>query len=167
MMRCVLMLIIICVTFPFQIGKGNACVSQTVDKDSAIIIRTQANKHFVVRLLSGYTEEGFHIKTLLVENNNQTIADINFPSSENIKNFSVNIKKHKKGFILECFYGGGNNLYSRDFYFKCDKDSMYLYKIIGTHTTPDSDKTITERQYMQPRIDVRDFNILNYIENTP
>ena len=157
----------ICITFPFQIGKGNASVLQTVDMESAITIRTRKKTYFVVRLFSGFTEDGLLGKSLLVENNKKAIANVNFPSSEDIKNFSVNIKKHKKGFILECLYGGGNNLYSHHFYFKCDKDSMYLYKIIGTHTTPNSDKIITEKKYMQPRIDVRDFNILNYLENTP
>lgn len=157
----------ICITFPFQIGKGNASVLQTVDMESAITIRTRKKTYFVVQLFSGFTGDGLLGKSLLVENNKKAIANVNFPSSEDIKNFSVNIAKHKKGFILECLYGGGNNLYSRHFYFKCDKDSMYLYKIIGTHTTPNSDKIITEKKYMQPRIDVRDFNILNYLENTP
>lgn len=87
----------------FSDGERQCVYFKTVDKDSAIIIRTQANTHFVVRLLSGYTEEGFHIKTLIVENNNQTIAAMNFPSSENIKNFSVNIKKHKKDLYLNVF----------------------------------------------------------------
>ena len=166
-MRCILILMIICITFPLQIGKGNASVSQTVDVESAITIRTHKKTYFVVQLFSGFTEDGLLGKSLLVENNKKAIANVNFPSSKDIKNFSVNIKKHKKGFILECLYGGGNNLYSRHFYFKCDKDSMYLYKIIGTHTTPNSDKIITEKKHMQPRIDVRDFNILNYLENTP
>lgn len=166
-MRCILILMIICITFPLQIGKGNASVSQTADVESAVTIRIHKKIYFVVQLFSGFTEDGLLGKSLLVENNKKAIANVNFPSSEDIKNFSVNIKKHKKGFILECLYGGGNNLYGRHFYFKCDKDSMYLYKIIGTHTTPNSDKIITEKKYMQPRIDVRDFNILNYLENTP
>lgn len=166
-MRCILILMIICITFPLQIGKGNASVSQTADVESAVTIRIHKKIYFVVQLFSGFTEDGLLGKSLLVENNKKAIANGNFPSSEDIKNFSVNIKKHKKGFILECLYGGGNNLYGRHFYFKCDKDSMYLYKIIGTHTTPNSDKIITEKKYMQPRIDVRDFNILNYLENTP
>lgn len=114
-----------------------------------------------------FTEEGFYNKSLFVEKNKKTIAKIKFPSSEDIKNFSVKIKKHRKGVILECFYGGGNNLYSRHFYFKCDKDGMYLYKIIGTHTTPNSDKTMTDKKYIQPQIDISDFDIVNYIDNTP
>lgn len=164
-MRCILILIIY-IVFPFQIGKGNICVSQISNMESAIIIRTQKTC-FVVQLFSGFTEDGGHSKYLLVEKNKKAIANIKFPSSEDIKNFSVNIKKHKKGFILECFYGGGNNLYSRHFYVRCTKDSMYLYKIIGTHTTPNSNKIITEKKHLQPQIDIKKINVVNYIDNTP
>ena len=166
-MRCILIIIIIFITYSFQVVKGNEYVPQMVDKESVIIIRTDKKTCFSVQLFSRFTEDGLYNKSLLVEKNKKTIAKINFPFSEDIKNFSVNIKKHKKGFILECFYGGGDNLYSRHFYFKCDKDSMYLYKIIGTHITPNSDKTMTDKKYIQPQIDISDFDIVNYIDNTP
>lgn len=166
-MRCILIIIVISITYSFQIVKGNEYVPQTVDKESAIIIRTDKKTYFSVQLFSRFTEDGLYNKSLLVEKNKKTIANIKFPSSEDIKNLSVKIKKHKKGFILECFYGGGNNLYSRHFYFKCDKDSMYLYKITGTHTTPNSDKTMTEKKHIKPQIDISDFDIVNYIDNTP
>lgn len=165
-MRCILIIILIFITYSFQIVKGNEYVPQMVDKESAIIIRTDKKTYFSVQFCR-FTEEGFYNKSLFVEKNKKTIAKIKFPSSEDIKNFSVKIKKHRKGVILECFYGGGNNLYSRHFYFKCDKDGMYLYKIIGTHTTPNSDKTMTDKKYIQPQIDISDFDIVNYIDNTP
>ena len=44
---------------------------------------------------------------------------------------------------------------------------MYLYKITGTHITPNSDKTMTDKKYIQPQIDISDFDIVNYIDNTP
>ena len=165
-MRCILIIILIFITYSFQIVKGNEYVPQMVDKESAIIIRTDKKTYFSVQLFCRFTEEVYN-KSLFVEKNKKTIAKIKFPSSEDIKNFSVKIKKHRKGVILECFYGGGNNLYSRHFYFKCDKDGMYLYKIIGTHTTPNSDKTMTDKKYIQPQIDISDFDIVNYIDNTP
>ena len=166
-MRCILIIILIFITYSFQIVKGNEYVPQMVDKESAIIIRTDKKTYFSVQLFCRFTEEGFYNKSLFVEKNKKTIAKIKFPSSEDIKNFSVKIKKHRKGVILECFYGGGNNLYSRHFYFKCDKDGMYLYKIIGTHTTPNSNKIITEKKHLQPQIDIKKFNVVNYIDNTP
>lgn len=138
-----------------------------VDIESAITIRTHRKTYFCIQLFRKFTEDGFYRKSLLVKNNNKDIASIDLPSSEDIKNFSVNMKKHKKGFILECSYEGGNNLYSRHFYFKGDKDSMYLYKIIGMHSKPNSDKIITENIYIRPQIDIRNFNIVNYIDNTP
>lgn len=69
--------------------------------------------------------------------------------------------------LVDDFYGGGDNFYSRLFYFRCAKDNLYLYKIIETHTILNSDKVITKKQYMQPQINITKFNILNYIENTP
>lgn len=138
-----------------------------VDIESSITIRTHRKTYFCIQLFRKFTEDGFYRKSLLVKNNNKDIASIDLPSSEDIKNFSVNMKKHKKGFILECSYGGGNNLYSRHFYFKGDKDSMYLYKIIGMHSKPNSNKIITENIYIRPQIDIRNFNIVNYIDNTP
>lgn len=128
----------------------------------------QIKKHiFLFNYFVDLQKKDFIINLFLLKKNKKTIAKIKFPSSEDIKNFSVKIKKHRKGVILECFYGGGNNLYSRHFYFKCDKDGMYLYKIIGTHTTPNSDKTMTDKKYIQPQIDISDFDIVNYIDNTP
>lgn len=138
-----------------------------VDIESSITIRTHRKTYFCIQLFRKFTEDGFYRKSLLVKNNNKDIASIDLPSSKDIKNFSVNMKKHKKGFILECSYGGGNNLYSRHFYFKGDKDSMYLYKIIGMHSKPNSNKIITEKKYIRPQIDIRNFNIVNYIDNTP
>lgn len=135
--------------------------------ESTISIKAQGKTYFVVQLFSRFTEDGEYIKSLHVEKNKKTIANINFPSSEDIKNFSVNIKKQRKNCILECFYGGGDNFYSRLFYFRCAKDNLYLYKIIETHTIVNSDKVITKKQYMQPQINITKFNILNYIENTP
>ena len=163
-MKCILILLI-CITFPFQIGKGNT--SQIYGIESTISIKAQGKTYFVVQLFSRFTEDGEYIKSLHVEKNKKTIANINFPSSEDIKNFSVNIKKQRKNCILECFYGGGDNFYSRLFYFRCAKDNLYLYKIIETHTIVNSDKVITKKQYMQPQINITKFNILNYIENTP
>lgn len=116
-----------------------------VDIESSITIRTHRKTYFCIQLFRKFTEDGFYRKSLLVKNNNKDIASIDLPSSEDVKNFSVNMKKHKKGFVLECSYGGGNNLYSRHFYFKGDKDSMYLYKIIRMHSKPNSDKIITEK----------------------
>lgn len=128
----------------------------------------QIKKHiFLFNYFVDLQKKDFIINLFLLKKTRKLIAKIKFPSSEDIKNFSVKIKKHRKGVILECFYGGGNNLYSRHFYFKCDKDGMYLYKIIGTHTTPNSDKTMTDKKYIQPQIDISDFDIVNYIDNTP
>lgn len=76
-------------------GKGNTNESQIQDIESSIIIRTQEKKYFVVQLLRELTEEGFYTRFLIVKKNKKTIARIAFPSSEDVKNLSVNINNKK------------------------------------------------------------------------
>lgn len=45
-MRCILIIILIFITYSFQIVKGNEYVPQMVDKESAIIIRTDKKTYF-------------------------------------------------------------------------------------------------------------------------
>lgn len=137
------------------------------DIDTTVFIRAHEETYFLVQLLNEFIEDGGHIKSLHVEKNEKTIANIKFPSSEEVKNFSVNIKERRNGFRLECFYGGGNNLYNRRLYFKCANDNLYLDKIVATRTMPNSNRIIKEETDIQPRIDIRNLDILNYIENTP
>ena len=75
-------------------GKGNTNESQIQDIESSIIISTQGKKYFVVQLLRGLTEEGFYTRFLIVKKNKKTIARIAFPSSEDVKNLSVNINNN-------------------------------------------------------------------------
>ena len=149
-------------------GKGNTNESQIQDIESSIIISTQEKKYFVVQLLRGLTEEGFYTRFLIVKKKQKkTIARIAFPSSEDVKNLSVNINKNNNDCILECNYGGGDNFYSRYFYFRCAKGGLYLYKIVGTHFIPDSDKKIIKKRYIHPQINIKRINFLYYLENTP
>lgn len=104
----------------------------------------------------------------MLKKNKKTIARIAFPSSEDVKNLSVNINNNNNNdCILECNYGGGENFYSRYFYFRCAKDGLYLYKIVGTHFIPDSDKKIIKKRYIHPQINIKRINFLYYLENTP
>ena len=59
-MRCILIIILIFITYSFQIVKGNEYVPQMVDKESAIIIRTDKKTYFSVQLFCRFTEEGFY-----------------------------------------------------------------------------------------------------------
>lgn len=154
MVKCILILVM---QYVLQFG----------DIESSIIIRTQGKAYISVQLFRGFTEEGIYAKSLLVKRNRETVACVNFPSSEDVKNLSLKIRKYREGCVLECLYGGGNDLYSRRFYFKCTNDDLYLYKVVGTHTLPNSDKATTENKAIQPLVNIRDFNILQYLENTP
>ena len=78
-MRCILIIILIFITYSFQIVKGNEYVPQMVDKESAIIIRTDKKTYFSVQLFCRFTEEGFYNKSLFVEKNkNKPSAKANF-----------------------------------------------------------------------------------------
>ena len=90
-----------------------------------------------------------------------------FPSSEDRKNLSVQIRKHEGGFLLKCLYDGGDDIYSRSCYFKCANEDLCLYKVVGTHEMPNSNKIVTERKNIQPQISIGSFDILHYLENTP
>ncbi len=138
--------------------KGNECISQICDVESSIIIRTQEKEYFVVQLFRGFTKEGEFVKKLLISKNRKDIVSIVLPSSEEVKNFDANIKKYRTGFILETLYGGGENFYTRSFYFKCIKGNLFL---------PNSDKKLVNTKNIRPQINVRNFNIQYYLENTP
>ena len=113
--------------------------------------------------LFNYTED--LLKTGLILN--FFMSNIVFPSSEDCKNLSVYIRKHKGGFLLKCLYGGGDDIYSRSCYFKCANEDLYLYEVVGTHEIPNSNKKVTERKNIQPQISIGSFDILRYLENTP
>ena len=118
-------------------------------------------------IISGSYERRSLCQIHFVKKNDEAVANIILPSSEEVKNLSVKVKKYKKGCIFECFYGGGDNFYSRCFYFKCANGKLVLYQVVGTHSVVDSDKIITEKKDIRPHINIKDFNILNYLENSP
>lgn len=161
------LLLIILITLPFQIKKCNTILPQTDDVESSITIRTQAKAYFLVQLYRGFAEDGTYTKFLHVKKDGKTVANIVFPSSEDCKNLSVYIRKHKGGFLLKCLYGGGDDIYSRSCYFKCANEDLYLYEVVGTHEIPNSNKKVTKRKNIQPQISIGSFDILCYLENTP
>ena len=107
------LLLIILITLPFQIKKCNTILPQTDDVESSITIRTQAKAYFLVQLYRGFAEDGTYTKFLHVKKDGKTVANIVFPSSEDCKNLSVYIRKHKGGFLLKCLYGGGDDKIGR------------------------------------------------------
>ena len=132
-------------------------------------MRTPSNSFYFIQLFRDFTDEGYYAKFLLVTKNGQPAKNIILPSSEDIKNFSATIKQHdNKWCIIECQYGGGDNMYSRSFYFKCKDDDLYLYKCkaIGMHLVGDSYKKSSEKLKVKP-IRIMDFDTLPYLENTP
>lgn len=155
------------VTFDKELSKDCVFVKRLTKNSFRIEIRTKEKEYFVVQLFSGFTKEGEFVRKLLINKNRESIVNIVLPSSEDVKNFNANIKKCKTGFILESFYGGGDNFYTRSFYFKCIKGNLFLYKIVGTHTIPDSDKKVVNTKNIKPEINIRNFNIRSYLENTP
>lgn len=159
--------LVISIVFSIQIGNGITYASQISDIESAIVVCAQAKTFFTVQLYRTLTKEGAYVRSIFVKKNDEAVANIILPSSEEVKNLSVKVKKYKKGCVFECFYGGGDNFYSRCFYFKCANGKLVLYQVVGTHSVVDSDKIVTEKKNIRPHINIKNFNILNYLENSP
>lgn len=160
------LIFIICIAFFCQSAEGNSCVPQSEAAESAVMIRPHKDVYFSVQLFKRFTEEGCS-ETICVARNGKPFANINLPSSEDVKNLKAKIRKYRKGCVLECLYGGGDNLYSRHFYFKSIGDNLYLYKVKSAHIVPNARKSATGEVYVQPLVDIGRFSIMHYLENTP
>ena len=136
--------------------------------EGAIVMRTSSNSYYFVQLFHDLTDEGDYIKRLLVTKNDQIVASIKLPSSEDVKNLSAVVKQYGKWCVLKRSYGGGDDMYSRNFYFKCDNEDLVLvkYKAAGMHFIKKSYRKKSEKINIRP-IKIEDFNILPYLENAP
>ena len=155
------------VIFSFQIGKANSFMSLKSDIDTSIVIQTQRQKCIIVQLINKFTETEVLTKILLIKKDKKNLISKTLPSADDIKNLNINVNKYRTGFILKAQYGGGDNFYNRDFYFKWTKGGFFLYKIVGTHVKPNFTKSIITVQNILPFINIRDFNIQYFLENTP
>lgn len=157
---------LICFIFSCYIGESKTDMPQSKYVESTIKICTKENLFFSIQLLNFFSEEG-NYKLLCVKRDGRHIANVKLPSSEDVKNLKTNIRKYRNDCILECLYGGGDNLYSRHFYFRCKNDNLYLYKVESMHTIPNAKTDATEETYIRPLVNIRNFDILNYLDNTP
>lgn len=66
-MRCILIIILIFITYSFQIVKGNEYVPQMVDKESAIIIRTDKKHIFLFNYFVDLQKKDFIINLFLLK----------------------------------------------------------------------------------------------------
>ena len=119
-----------------------------------------------LRLLPSVCEK-IIIQQTLIKKDKKKLISKTLPSADDIKNLNININKYRIGFILKAQYGGGDNIYNRNFYFKWTKGSFFLYKIVGTHVKPNFTKSIITIKNILPFINIRDFNIQYFLENTP
>ncbi len=157
---------LICIIFSCQIGKSKTGMQQSKDVESTIKICIKEKICFSIQLLNFFSEEG-NYKLLCVKRNGRHLANVKLPSSEDVKNLKTHIRKYRNNCILECLYGGGDNLYSRHFYFRCKKDNLYLYKVVSKHIVPNVDKKEINEKCIQPLINIRNFKVLHYLDNTP
>ena len=162
-----IIILIIFIIFPFQIGKANSLISLKNDIDTSIVIQTQRQKCIIVQLINKFTDTEGLTKILLIKKDKKKLISKTLPSADDIKNLNININKYRTGFILKAQYGGGDNFYNRDFYFKWIKGAFFLYRIVGTHVKPNLTKSIITVKNILPFINIRDFNIQCFLENTP
>ena len=66
-MRCILIIIIIFITYSFQVVKGNEYVPQMVDKESVIIIRTDKKHVFLFNYLVDSQKTDYIINLFLLK----------------------------------------------------------------------------------------------------
>ena len=162
-----IIILITFIIFPFQIGKANSFISLKNDIDTSIVIQTQRQKCIIVQLINKFTDTEGLTKILLIKKDKKKLISKTLPSADDVKNLNISINKYRTGFILKAQYGGGDNFYNRDFYFKWIKSSFFLYKIVGTHAKPNFTKSIITVKNILPFINIRDFNIQCFLENTP
>lgn len=161
-----IIILITFIIFSFQIGGANSFISFKNDIDTSIVIQTQRQKCIIVQLIHKFTDTEGLTKILLIKKDKKLISKT-LPSADDIKNLNININKYRIGFILKAQYGGGDNIYNRNFYFKWTKGSFFLYKIVGTHVKPNFAKSIITIKNILPFTNIRDFNIKYFLENTP
>ena len=122
-----IIILITFIIFPFQIGKANSLISLKSDIDTSIVIQTQRQKCIIVQLINKFTDTEGLTKILLIKKDKKKLISKTLPSADDIKNLNININKYRTGFILKAQYGGGDNFYNRDFYFKWIKSGFFLY----------------------------------------
>ena len=161
-----IIILITFIIFSFQIGKANSFISLKSDIDTSIVIQIQRQKCIIVQLINKFTDTEGLTKILLIKKDKKKLISKTLPSADDIKNLNININKYRTGFILKAQYGGGDNIYNRNFYFKWTKGSFFLYKIVGTHVKPNFAKSIITIKNILPFTNIRDFNIKYFLENT-
>lgn len=173
---CLLLILLSCVSCSSQVVKfGNKEISnQQVDILSTLTLKNQQynSVEFKVIHLYNVDENGYRIdSTNRVElvSNTKIITSILLPIvDEDIKNFAVtSIEETNTGFKIIVDWGGGNNYYSREFYFVFKGNQFYLSQIMMISYVQEPERTNRILKTIIPQISIAKFNLLDYLENEP
>ncbi len=125
------------------------------------------NYSVILIRLSDLDKSGYRIKIITVtKNNNEKMATIVLPNSEDVKNFSISkIEQTVTGFKIIANWGGGNYFYRREFYFTNRMNEIYLDSINMNSYIHESEIQNNETKIINPPIPINKFEILNYLNN--
>ena len=95
---------------------------------------------------------------------NKTLATISLPTSCEVNNFGIDtIMETKSGFRINVSWGGGNWIYTIDFYFVFKNNQFYLNKVKHILYRQNLDKEIKTIKKINPPILMDKFDILQYL----
>lgn len=128
------------------------------------------NNHFTVLKLCDLDSKGYWIdssKRIELVKGNQKVASFSLPIPDiGIKNFSVDeIQQTKTGFIIVATWGGGNDLYGREFHFIYKNKQFYFYMLMLKHYSANLGQEIRSTKKIAPLLPVDKFNFFKYLKN--
>lgn len=113
---------------------------------------------------NGYKIDSTH--RIVLSKNDKTISNLQMPTSDNVKNFSIsNILETPNGFAILTNWGGGNFFYNKEFYFVFKENQFYLDNIKTTNFVLDAQSETTSINEIEPRLLISKFDINHFIQN--
>jgi hypothetical protein len=124
----------------------------------------------IIENLNRQTDENVTPKDASILADGETIATLNLPNSGEVKNYSVEkVEKTKEGFKLLADWGGWNNHYNLQYYFRCENQNFYLYKMhiesIGNKDPGDPNNWKKKETKIEPNVSIDKFSIPDYLGN--
>lgn len=160
-------------------SSGNTVVNN--NNQVSNVVKVSPSKNFDCNDLKDYTleivdnpnrqtEESATPRDANILANGEIIATLNLPNSGEVKNYSVEkVEKTKEGFKLLADWGGWNNHYNLQYYFKCESQNFYLYKMhiesIGNKDPGDPNNWKKKETKIEPNISIDKFSIPDYLGN--
>lgn len=145
--------------------EGKHCqldVKRDITSDTLAILKYN-NYNFIFLKTHQSTDDK---RKLLISRNNNGYKEIIIPSSDDVKNFSINSveKIDNNMMVIIVNWGGGNNFYKRKFIFELENGNFFLSEIIKQYYR--TNEEVEEKSIIiNPKLNINQFNLMDYIEN--